>query len=61
MLWSADIKIIDGIPTYTHFSFSIGLYADKRQKKIPVIRIANFPGFYLVQTIQWWMLSLKYI
>ena len=33
MLWSGDIKIIDGIPTYIHSSFSIGLYAVRCKEK----------------------------
>jgi hypothetical protein len=47
MLWSGDIKIIDGIPTYTYFSFSIGLYAGKMQRKIPVIRYTDYWDFIL--------------
>ena len=46
MLWSGDIKIIDGIPTYTYFSFSIGLYAGKMQRKIP-IRYTDYWDFIL--------------
>ena len=47
MLWSGDIKIIDGIPTYTYFSVSIGLYAGMMQRKIPVIRYTDYWDFIL--------------